>query len=429
MLTRFLGRVYFLGWICFLGGCQLEPGRDAVIQGVSMSPHFHGESMEFECDDCRFVFLSDVQQLPQNQRVVCPNCGWRENPWSMGRTVPGDACVVKDLPSALPRHQVVAIANDSRFEHSVVKRILGLPGESIGFQHGDLFVDQRLYEKSWQEIDALKILMFDSQFTPQRAENSRKRIVMDNESFVWTSDKKGWKFDPQQKNPAGNFWRYHHWRCCESTVFREDGFPIEDMYAANQTLSRDFFPMDDAIFDFDLELDGDASLEFATQYRGHSVTWKLDRTQKKVVVQIDGKIAETILLPDASVTALRIELATIDQQLMVRINGQAGRAVRIESMSGEQQPVPPCAVEIRARQGTGVVKRMRVWRDLYLFGAPEVTIENRLSIDATAWMIPSDHYFVIGDNLPNSEDSRHWDDPFVTRTRILGKVELVEPRE
>lgn len=37
-------------------------------------------------------------------------------------------------------------------------------------------------------------------------------------------------------------------------------------------------------------------------------------------------------------------------------------------------------------------------------------------------IIPEREYFLMGDNRPNSEDSRFWKPPTVPRERILGKV-------
>ena len=38
------------------------------------------------------------------------------------------------------------------------------------------------------------------------------------------------------------------------------------------------------------------------------------------------------------------------------------------------------------------------------------------------FVVPVDHYFMIGDNRDNSQDSRQWLNPYVERRKILGKV-------
>lgn len=41
---------------------------------------------------------------------------------------------------------------------------------------------------------------------------------------------------------------------------------------------------------------------------------------------------------------------------------------------------------------------------------------------AATWQVPDSHYFVVGDNLRESDDSRVWAAPFVAASRINGVV-------
>ena len=50
-----------------------------------------------------------------------------------------------------------------------VKRVVGLPGESIRIDDGDIFVDGHIVRKSLSELRAMRILIHDSRFQPADA--------------------------------------------------------------------------------------------------------------------------------------------------------------------------------------------------------------------------------------------------------------------
>lgn len=45
-----------------------------------------------------------------------------------------------------------------------------------------------------------------------------------------------------------------------------------------------------------------------------------------------------------------------------------------------------------------------------------------IEIDGRVYMVPEDCFFVLGDNLDDSFDSRFWEDPFVKRSEIVAKL-------
>jgi signal peptidase I len=54
--------------------------------------------------------------------------------------------------------------------------------------------------------------------------------------------------------------------------------------------------------------------------------------------------------------------------------------------------------------------------------------ENNYKKDFPSKNIPKDEYFLLGDNRPNSEDSRYWKNATVKKTDVLGKVIEIIPK-
>ena len=46
-----------------------------------------------------------------------------------------------------------------------------------------------------------------------------------------------------------------------------------------------------------------------------------------------------------------------------------------------------------------------------------------------AIVIPENHYFLLGDNRSDSEDSRYWKNPTIPKVDILGKLDKIIPKE
>ena len=45
-----------------------------------------------------------------------------------------------------------------------------------------------------------------------------------------------------------------------------------------------------------------------------------------------------------------------------------------------------------------------------------------VAVDGKILLVPEDCYYVLGDNMENSYDSRFWEEPFVKRDDIIAKI-------
>ncbi|NLZ83923.1 MAG: signal peptidase I [Clostridiales bacterium] len=66
---------------------------------------------------------------------------------------------------------------------------------------------------------------------------------------------------------------------------------------------------------------------------------------------------------------------------------------------------------------------------VYIDGEPldESYVKEKLKRDFGPYIVPENHYFMMGDNRNDSNDSRYWDNTFLNRDKIIGKALLKYP--
>ena len=45
-----------------------------------------------------------------------------------------------------------------------------------------------------------------------------------------------------------------------------------------------------------------------------------------------------------------------------------------------------------------------------------------ITVDGVSYTVPEDSYFVLGDNMEESKDSRHWQDAFILKVNVLAQI-------
>ena len=126
------------------------------------------------CANCGFTFVVGIDEEGQTGQAVCPNCGERDCDGAPTVECGGDRVLVQKFlyDFRRPKRWEVAVFHfPGEPSQAYVKRVVGLPGESIRINGGDIFVDGKIVRKSLAEIRAMRMLVHDSRFQPRDAKS------------------------------------------------------------------------------------------------------------------------------------------------------------------------------------------------------------------------------------------------------------------
>ncbi len=215
-----------------------------VIPTGSMAPTLYGRNKEMNCTQCGHPIVvgasSEVTKdgglLKAGVRItgaVCPNCRYPNEQMREARVFNGDRILVNKFPYALGEPKfgdVFVFKFPESPETNFIKRLVGLPGQKLLIQWGDLFlVDEdrslkirRLEDPNKQ--NAIQILVHDNEYqSPALVEagwpSRWVARVRDAEREGWKDVDQGWRpnlednsftFEPKEQ-PDQKIWlRYRH---------------------------------------------------------------------------------------------------------------------------------------------------------------------------------------------------------------------------
>jgi len=141
-----------------------------IVPTGSMADALVGLHRDMTCSKCGDAFAcgADEAAMP-GKRAVCPNCGSAAQELESVPPAEGDRILVHRaafLVRRPRRWEPAAFRDPSRASEVFVKRIAGLPGETIEIRAGDVFADDVIQRKTLTGFRSLAILVHDAAFKP-----------------------------------------------------------------------------------------------------------------------------------------------------------------------------------------------------------------------------------------------------------------------
>jgi signal peptidase I len=395
----------------------VEPYR---VPTGSMAPALLGTHKSLDCPRCGYpVVVGRLGDARPNgadayPAAVCPNCGCRDLRLDDVPECGGDRLLVNKLAYQWdpPRRWEMAVFRCPFDAGRIfVKRVVGLPGETLHIRDGDVYVDGRLARKSLTEFKALRLPVFDNTYQPRPGGWAARWCTEPANDPRVSLDGKVLRLDGTD---GGECWlAYRHWDLDEHAEQ-----PVRDVYAYNGDDRRPE-PVHDFMAECDLEVHRGAGwVALAVTDGRERITVELAVGEGDSRIRGDHTTLRTAtdchLAPGRT---YHVELAFVDRRATLAVDGRCPCVpVDLEPV-GDRPPVTRPA-RLGCRGVAVVVRNFRLFRDVHY------TAAGRHGVRGAVRLGPG-QYFVLGDNSPSSDDSRFWKDPAVPESHFLGRPFLV----
>ena len=405
-----------------------------TIPTGSMADTLKGAHFRLRCVQCGYKY--DYDFLPQYYRLDrnvtpgvnvpvvpagsrCPSCGYSRQSAERVPVTKGDRifvlkCIYQFFEPK--RWDVIVFKNPLNPRENYIKRLIGLPGETIEIVDGDIFIDDKIARKPDRVQEELWMPVYDNDYQPVDPEAGnfnggawRQPFANGTESNWDQESEGGTRFDLEG---AGDEIHTLYYDTRTGNDFRAT-------YAYDDVRSYPSMPIcSDLMVRFDVaNADGAGTVgagltKYGIEYKGWVDFSGRMRIEK---VHSNGLIEELVgkdLEPGESVGAKLFRFANVDHVLKLEF-GDA----KIEYDLGEGRGDLGARTKKMPRAtifGKGGLKLRHValYRDMHYISSKGRNGERILRADeGDPFVLEADQFFVLGDNSPASLDCRWWDEP------------------
>jgi signal peptidase I len=410
----------------------------------------------------------------------CPNCGHvtRVVEGSGGQmrydprypSFSGDRILVNKLVYDFlepQRWDVVVFKYPEEAKTNYIKRLVGLPGETVSIAGGDIWTSRdgaapRIARKPPDRMLAMLQCVHDSRYvSPELERAGWPRCWSDwsqaGAAARWTSDDDGRSFGVAAGTGPATL-RYRHfmptadeWESIargESAAGRARPTLVDDFQPYNAIATRPHWVGDLAVeFAIDTRAADGGRLAIDLVEAGAAHRCEIDlATGEATLFSAGGREGESAARARTRVRgrgSWKLLFANVDDELSLFVDGRrvgfdrptawtraivdvpSARPTRTEPVPGSAEPSDLAPVGITV-DGAGVrVQGLRVLRDTYYIGAIDVGTRpgEILEEDRIEFALAADQFFVLGDNSAASKDSRLWlTGHHVDRELLIGKA-------
>ena len=393
-----------------------------VIPTGSMAPTLFGDHFYVDCPNCGYTFARGKSDNDfghdrdhPDQASISSDCPVCDEDFTVTKTTAdvtdGDKIVVNKFAYVFgepQRYDVVVFKYPVEPWKNFIKRLIGLPGETIKILNGDVFADGVLQRKPDHVQDAVWLPVYDARYPRKDREHAPPFWLVRND-LAGTGE---WNLDDESAlicTPAGDVgpWLEH-----------DSQRILRDHYGYNGYRSIDGEPI------------ADLRVQAKVVSAGGTIRLGINEDERKVWVRVpvgdadgtyevfvDGQSQHKHQGPAVRPgIPTQVCVAYADDRLRLIVDGETRFDWLDEHAPGFTGNKGTVLLGAGGQPAT--FQGVRIDRDIYY-------VSNNGTYDPSEKdvAVPEGQYFCMGDNSPNSEDGRRWG--FVDEDHMVGRAFMV----
>lgn len=381
----------------------------------SMAETLKGAHWHMRCLRCGLPYDYGADSSWSGQ-PLCPNCGYEQPRAAMGVLANGDRIFVNKCIyqfSEPKRWDVVVFKNPPNPQENYIKRLVGLPGETIEIADGDIFINGQIVRKPRKIQEELWTCLYQNDY---QAGFAAARFSALSEDSVQEGPREP-LFEPEGDSQwdltseGGAVFRLEDDGREHSIRFvprHPDAFRV--FYAYNGPDVSPNRPIcSDLMIRFWIQPTGkQGQVAALLSKNGVGYLGRFDFAGQLIFEKVtaDGQRTELRKLaffPDWSKKGLWFEFANVDRRLVIRCGSyRFSYDLKDEDLGEDTARRQNPDVKIFG-QGGMRLSHVGVYRDIYYFSGGALRARR-----GRPFVLGPDEFFVCGDNTSNSFDSRLW---------------------
>jgi len=442
-----------------------------VIPTGSMADTLRGAHFRIMCTNCGYSYnynfapqkfnlkegsipafpvplVSPPSRLRSGRVPNCPFCSYQANKTQLRRVSNGDRILVLKYlyQFADPKMwDVVVFKSPTEPKKNYIKRLIGRPGEKVEILGGDIYINGVIQTKPEKTQEDLWIKIWDNNYQPLRNAARVKRRELGqpfatlnlNASSAWTIDQKNhtFHFDNPKTTETLKFNSSRLYSIAKATIAyngpRTESLPT----VSDLKLTAVLIPQSQS---------GAVAISLGKYLTKYQARFEFNG-QCTILNETTGEVlVQQKLSPLQTGQPVHISFACLDHTLQAKFgedklcwqgpNSAEEWGYLIDAIAHFQ---PPPSVAIIARQANFTLQNLALYRDIHYTNNSTGSREQGRATSTNPFEpLGPDEFFVLGDNSPQSLDSRFWSSEgigndrtfrtgIVPRDYLIGKAFMV----